>query len=178
MNTTYLITASEVRTICYSVNQEIADDIINNAILLIQDTLLKDSLTYDLWVDIFANSGTTANQYLINNFLKNIIAYGVWQFLVVTLSYQLNAAGLRLKTSDHSTLAESNDMAYYRGYIQNFIDNTRRLMEEYIEDHPGDYPLYYVYEHGKKPSINNFSMGRVGGGKSNFSDECQYWKTR
>jgi hypothetical protein len=184
MNTKYLITASEVKTICSSINNEIDDTLINNAILLMQDTTLKDSLTLDMWEDIFINSGTTANQYLINNYIKNLIAYSVWQFLVVTLSYQLNSAGVRLKISDHSQLAESSDIQYYRGYIQSFIDNVRRLMAEYIEDHQSDYPLYYIYEHGKGPSVNNFKIGRVGGvGTRNAYDmyddpNCQYWRTK
>jgi len=179
MTTTYLVTATEVKALCLSINNEIDDTLVNNAILLIQDTLLKDSLTYDLWNDIFVNSATTANKYLIDNYLKNLIAYGTWQFLVVTLSYQLNSSGLRLKVSDHSQLAESTDIQYYRGYIQVFIDNTRRLMNEYIEDHQADYPLYYVYENGMKPNQNNFKIGRVGGYEeydSRYDPACQYWR--
>lgn len=178
MTTTYLITATEVKALCPQINNEIDNALINNAILLMEDTLLKDALTLDMWEDILANSGTTANKYLIDTYLKNMLAYGVWQYLVVTMTYQLNSAGLRIKTTDHSQAAEASDMAFIRNYIQNFIDNTRRLMHEYIEDHPNSYPLYYTYEDGKRPHTNNFKIGRVGGGGPSITDEdcCQYWK--
>lgn len=173
MFTNYLITATEVKNICPAINNEIDTTLINNAILLMQDTILKNSLTLDMWEDIMVNSGETNNKLLIDNYIKNLLSYSVWQYLAMILSYQLNSAGVRLKVSDHSTLAEAADIQYYRSYIQNFIDNTRRLMQEYIDDHPSDYPLYFIYENGKKPNVNNFKIGRVGGGDEYI---CEYWK--
>lgn len=182
MYTNKLVTAQEVKSIFPIVNNEIDNTLVDSAILLTQDTLLKSSLTLDMWEDIMTNSGTTANTYLINNFLKNLIAYGVAANLVVMLSYQLNSSGLRLKTSDHSTLAESADITNYRTYIQGFIDNIRRVMEEYIEDNSSSYPKYFIYEDGKKPTINNFKIGRVGGADKTILpgevEDCIYWKTR
>lgn len=184
MNTKLLITATEIKTIVPSINNEIDDTLINGAIILIQNTLVRDSLTQDFYEDVVANSGTTANKYLIDNYLKNLISYGVWQYLLVSLSLQLNSAGLRIKLSEHSQAAESTDITFYRNYIQNFIDNVRKEMFRYIYDHQTDYPLYYNDSWGDTPVINNFKIGRVGGvGTRNTYDmyddpNCQYWRTK
>jgi len=164
MNNIQLATATEVKTLCPAINKQVDDTLVNGAILLTQDTLIKDSLTQDLYEDVLANSGTTANSYLINNYLKNLISYGCWQYLAVSMSLQLNDAGLRIKTSDHSVAAEAVDITFYRNYIQNFIDSTRRMMDRYIDDHKADYPLFYNDKWGDTPKISNFRIGRVGGG--------------
>lgn len=162
MTTTYLMTATEVKTICPAINNEIDNTLINGAILLMQDTELKFSLTQDFYEDIIANSATTTNKYLIDNYCKYIIAYSVWQYLVTTLTYQTNSAGLRIKTTDHSQAAEPTDMTFVRNYIQNFIDNVRKEMSRYIFDHQTSYPLYYSDKYGDTPVKNNFRIGRVG----------------
>ena len=180
MTQTYLMTAIEVKTFCPSINNEVDNAIISGAILLIQDTELKFSLTQDFYEDVISNSGTTANKYLIDNYCKYIIAYSVWQYLVTTLTYQTNSSGLRIKTSDHSQAAEATDMIYVRNYIQNFIDNVRKEMSRYIFDHQSDYPLYYSDKWGDTPAKNDFRIGRVGGGSiymPKTENEYPYWRT-
>ena len=174
MNTIYLISSQEVKTLCPAINNEIDNGLINGAILLMQDTELKFSLTQDFYEDIIANSGTTANAYLINNYCKYIIAYSVWQYLTTTLSLQLSSSGLRIKVSDHSQAAESQDIEHVRLYIQNFIDNVRKEMSRYIYKHQSSYSKYYNDEWGDTPVKNNFRMGRVGGGPD---EECSYTKS-
>ena len=91
MNTKLLVSVAEVKALCPMINNEIDNTLVSNAILLIEDTLLKDSLTLDMWEDILTNSGTTTNKYLIDNYIKNLVSYGVWQYLTVTMTYQLNS---------------------------------------------------------------------------------------
>lgn len=177
MNTKYLITATEVKTKVPFINNEIDTTLISNAILLVQNTLIKNSLTQDFYEDILTNSATTANSYLITNYIQDIIAYGVWQYLAVSLSLQLNAAGLRIKLSDHSQAAESVDIEFYRGYIQNFIDGARKEMDRYIEDHQADYPYYWSDKYGDKPRTYNFKIGCVGNSTVSYDEECNYKKS-
>jgi hypothetical protein len=181
MNTVKLITATELKTIVPFINNEVDDTLIENTIILVQNTLVRDTLTQDFYEDVVTNSGTTANQYLIDNFLKHLISYGVWSQIAVFLSLNLNSAGLRIKISDHSNPAESVDIEFYRNYIQNFIDNTRKEMDRYIFDHQSDYPLYYSDKWGDRPVSKNFKMGRVGGGDdytSRYEQNCEYWRTK
>lgn len=178
MNTKLLTSVADVKAKVPFINNEIDNTLIENTIILVQNTLVRDSLTVDMYEDIIINSGTTDNKYLIDNYISFIIAYGCWQQLAVFLSLQLNSGGLRIKVTDHSQAAESVDITFYRNYIQNFIDNTRNAMHEYISDNPGKYRYFYIYEDGKKPHTNNFKFGRVGGGNNNQDDCCNYWKTR
>lgn len=179
-NTIYLVTPTEVKTLVPSINNEIDNTLISNAILLIQNTLVRDTLTQDFYENIIAYSATTANKYLIDNFLKNLIAYGCWQYLAVSLSLQLNSAGLRIKVTDHSQAAESVDIAFYRTYIQNFIDVTRKEMDRYIFENQTLYPLYYSDKWGDTPKKSNFRIGRVGGEGYEYpktENEYPYWRT-
>lgn len=163
MNTIYLITAAEVKILAPAINLEIQDSLIEGAILLVQDTIVKYTLTQDMYYDLLNNSGSTNYQYIINTYLKNLISMSVWQYLAVSLSLQLNPSGLRIKQSDHSIAAESVDITFYRTYIQNFIDNIRLELSRYILLHSSDYPLYLNDSNGDLPVNKNFRMGRVGG---------------
>lgn len=182
---TVLLSATTIKQIVPEINNEIDNTIIDNATRLVQGTLLKDTLTQDFYDDFYTkycasilSGGTplsTAYQYLKDNYLDYILAYGVWEHLVITLSYQLNSAGLRLKVTDHSTIAEATDITFMRKYIENFIDAKRKEMSRYIFDNQTNYPLYYSDKWGDMPKKANFRIGRVGGGTS--EPDCPYWRT-
>lgn len=163
----YIVTAKEVKGYCPAISDDISDSLVNSGILMVEDTILKDSCG-QAWTDeiITQKSGgtyTTANAIIVNNYLKQLISYGVWQYLTTTLSLQLNSSGLRIKSSDHSVASESVDMAFYRDFIQNYMDSIRRTMKRYIDDHKTDYPLYYNNTYHDKPSENvyNFKIGNI-----------------
>lgn len=165
MYSLYIVTASEVKNYVPELNAEINDSLIDNGIKMVENTILMESLGQSLTDEIMSqkSGGTysTANKYLVDNFLKELISYGVWQYISVTLSYQLVSSGLRIKNSDHSVTVESKDLAYYRSFIQNYIDRVRKIMSRYIEDHEADYPLYFANKYGDKPykNIYNFKVG-------------------
>lgn len=161
----YIITATEVKSIVPELNNDVSDILINNAIKMVENTVLIDSCGQE-WADelITQKSGgtyTTANKYVIDNYIKNMLAYSVWQYLVITLSYQMNSAGLRIKNSDHSVAGESKDIAFYRDFTQNFIDRTRSLMKRYIDLHKSDYPLFFNNIYNDKPHTYNFRIGKI-----------------
>lgn len=169
MNNIMLITAIECRTMCPEINNEIESGIIDNAIKLCQQSVIKPSVGQE-WFDqiILQKSGgiySAENKVIVDNYLKWILAYATWQYLVITLSLQMNSAGLRIKSSDHSIAAESKDLQYYREFIQNWIDNTRKTMFRYINDNANSYPLYWNDKYGDKPKNNqyNWQIGSVGG---------------
>lgn len=160
-----MLTASTVRTICPEINVNIATTLIDSATVLVQSTLIKDTLTQDFMDDLYGaftgNSMSAAYTTLKANYLDYILAYGVYKHLIISQSYQLNEAGLRLKTSDHSSAAEPQDLAFMRDYIDNFIDSTRKTMIRYIEDHQGDFPLYFTDKYGDVPMKNNFKIAKA-----------------
>lgn len=167
-----IITSSEVKTICPSINANISNTLIDNGIKLVTDTLIKDTIGQE-WLEeielqmsgdtpiidgIYTSGLTTSNQYIVDNYLKYILSYGVWQYLVVSLSLMLMPDGLRIKTSDHSAAAEAQDISYMRNYIQTFIDNKREAMYRYIKFHSALYPKYYTDFYGDKPIEHRFNF--------------------
>lgn len=183
-----LLSATTIKQIVPEINNEISNTLVDNATRLVQGTLLKDSMTQDFYDDFYTRyttlSGTTftaAYAYLKENYLDYILAFGVWEHLIITLSYQLNSAGLRLKTTDHSAMAEATDMNFMRKYIENFIDARRKEMSRYIFDHQSDYPLFYSDKWGDMPAKHNFRIGRVANDNINTfpktENEYPYWRT-
>ena len=171
MNQVKFLTPSQVKLYVTEINQDIADTLVNNAILMVQESLLKPTFGQE-WFDelIVQCSGNTSgstytapNLYIMQNYGYWLLSYGVWQYLATTLSLQLNSAGVRVKTSDHSVAGESKDIAFYRTFIENYIDNVRKTMKRYIDLHKTDYPLYYNNTYHDKPSkdIYNFKIGKV-----------------
>ena len=164
-----ILTVEQIKALVPSINININDKMIEEACTLVEHTILADSIGQEFYEEIrdqvSGNTLTTDNKYLFDNYLQYIVAYSIWQYLTITLSYNLNEAGVRIKTSDHSTLAESTDINYYRTYIQNFIDNKRDQMNKYIRLINNNYPKYYSNKYGDSPSehIYNFKIGKVGG---------------
>lgn len=167
MNILPMLTATQIKAICYDINNTIADKLINQACILQQQTLLKDSLGQmwydDLYGQFTGGTYSTANAYMMDNYLQYILAFGTWKHLMISLSLQLNDAGLRIKSSDHSVQAESKDMFFYREYIDSFINNKRKEMFRYITRHTTDYPLYYstIYNDHPQRNINEWQIRKV-----------------
>ena len=157
-----MISASTIRQYVPEININISDQLINSATIMVQDTLLKDTIG-QYWFDKMyaAYTGgtmTTADLYVKNTWLDAIISYGVWKHLIITLSLQLNEAGLRIKVSDHSQAGETKDLAFMRTYIENFIDSKRQEMYRYLRDNNTQYPYYNGYKYGDNPRRNVFDF--------------------
>ncbi len=170
-----ILSASTIKSMIPHINNEIDNDLINQITIMQQTTTLRFSMTTDFYEDMYkkftGNTMSTAYTYLKENYLDWILAFAVWQNIVLTQSYHLNSAGLRIKTTDHSTAAEFQDIDMMKNYIQTFIDNKRREMEEFIEDNQGDYPLYYQDSHGEIPVINKWRIGKAGYDTEQWEDE-------
>jgi len=158
-----MLSATTVRQLCPQIALTVDDSLIYNQMILSQDTTIKNSLGHK-WYYIMINniSGNTVSvvdQYLIDNFLSYILSYDILKQLVVTLSYQMNDAGLRVKTSDHSQLAETRDLSFYRTYIDNFIDSKREEMNRYIRHNAASYPYYFTSVAHK--TVYNFEIRKI-----------------
>lgn len=162
----YLMTEPEVKALVPQINKTVDESLIESTLLFTQDTLIKDSIGQDWYEELLLQKSggtyTAANQIIIDNYIKNILAFGVWQNLIINLSLAVNESGLRIKISDHSEAASSRDIAFMRDYIQNFIDAKRKEMYRYIKNNKSSYPKYYNDVYGDKP-INNIYNFKIGG---------------
>ena len=160
------MTEPEVKALVPQINKTVDESLIESTLLFTQDTLIKDSIGQDWYEELLLQKSggtyTAANQIIIDNYIKNILAFGVWQNLIINLSLAVNESGLRIKISDHSEAASSRDIAFMRDYIQNFIDAKRKEMYRYIKNNKSSYPKYYNDVYGDKP-INNIYNFKIGG---------------
>ena len=154
-----------IRNICYDINVNITNKQIDNASFLIQETLLKDTLTPDYYYSFTGiTTGITYNsydQYVKDNFIDYIVSYGVWKHLIFTLSYQLYPDGLRKRTSDQSDYVEHEDINLLKSYIDNFINNKRQELKRYMIDNSNYYPLYFRSKWGDIPRAHNFIIDKI-----------------
>jgi len=161
-----IMTEPEVKALVPQMNKTVDESLIESTLLFTQDTLIKDSIGQDWYEELLLQKSggtyTAANQIIIDNYIKNILAFGVWQNLIINLSLAVNESGLRIKISDHSEAASSRDIAFMRDYIQNFIDAKRKEMYRYIKNNKSSYPKYYNDVYGDKP-INNIYNFKIGG---------------
>ena len=159
------LSATTIKQMIPQINGEIDNDVIDGNTKFVQQTLIKDSLTQQFYDDLYlqwsGGSLSTAYAFLKENYIDWILALGVWANLILTQSYQLNSAGLRLKTTDHSTAAEAADIGFMRSYVQGLIDAKRVEMQRYIEYNPTGYELYWSDKYGDSPKTNRFRIGKV-----------------
>ena len=160
-----ILSASTIKQLIPQINNEIDNVLVDNNTVFVQMTLIRDTMTQDFYQDMYnkwtGHTMTAAYTTLKEEYIDWILALGVWQNIIITQSYQLNSAGLRLKTTDHSVAAEPQDISFMRQYIQNMIDSKRKDMQRYINDNQGNYPLYFSDKYGDTPKTKNFRIGRV-----------------
>ena len=160
-----IVPASTIRNTCYDININISDKEINNASILVQETLLADTLTLDYY---YSFTGTTTgitynsiDQYIYDTYIVYIVSYGVWKHLIYTLSYQLYPDGLRKRTSDQSDYVDKDDIDLLKSYIDNFINSKRKELRNYITDNSNMFPLYFRSKWGDRPKVHNFIIDKI-----------------
>lgn len=171
-----IITAAEVKSQLPEVNDNIPDELITQNIEITQKMNIRPILGYDFYEQLEDQSETvtgitTANQYLLDEYLYMVHSLFVQKRLVMTNSYQLENNGLRTKLSDVSDLADTTDLTYYRSDLQNDIDFLTNEMIKYIDTNQSDYPLYVTRsdprentnDEGRRKYNYGFSVGKVEG---------------
>lgn len=164
-----IITATDVKTLIPEVGFEIDDSIITKHIERIQDMKIRPLLKSYSWYDeimtqISGSTLTGPNETIVNDYLKLILALYVQQKLIITQTYHLERAGLRIKISQTSDIASTEDIRFMRQVIQDELDYLKNEFYKYVEDNISSYPLYNSDTDGRQATkdyprrINNFGI--------------------
>ena len=145
---TPILTVSQIKSLNLWIDTDIADDIILESCSKTQRVLLKSILGYDYWNSIYnqflAGSGyTTADAYIMNNYIDDILCAGIADNLQDFLYFQLKSDGPRTINSSQSTIAPEKSLTFKHQKIQDEINGIQREMIKYMEKHRNDYPLYF-----------------------------------
>lgn len=148
-------------------------------ISLSQNNNIKGILGHELYVDVldqytkYIDSGisfsNTHYSYIINNFLKPILAFTTYKRLVTGLSFKLKEGGLRSQVDDNSDLASYQDRNYVIGELNNDIAGFIKDLKLYIYDNRVYFPLYNQgFEHINEHSDVMYGIGKVESNKKNY----------
>ena len=170
-----ILTSCEITKRNLWLDTDIADDLIEEACVQVQRTFVQATLGWNYWNSIyetFVASGSTgytaADSYILDNFIYDVIAYGVAYELVPSLYVQLKSDGPRIVTSSQSMIAPDKMISFDQQRWQNKIDERRTGMYLYMNNHRSSYPIYFS-EHAAEKNLVNFPVhraGRRGGGWS------------
>jgi len=170
-----IMTAQQIKSTLPDVNDHIPNELITQHIKIVQQMKLRPILGYDYMYElqnqVSGSSLTTANQFILDEFLYMILALHVQRRLVMGQSYQLENNGLRMKLSDVSQLAETQDITYYRSYVENDIDFLVNEMLKYMDANQSDYPTFISRTDPRENTLDEnrrdynygFNIGKVEG---------------
>jgi len=177
-----LMTPAQVKDTLPDINDNIPSELLEQHIKIVQQMKIRPLLGYDylyqLQDQVSGSSLTTANQFIMTEYLDMIISLHSQKRLVMGQSYQLENNGLRTKLSDVSNLADTQDITYYRSYIENDIDFLVTKKKKYIDANPSDYPLYITRTDVRQNSSDEGRLRYGGYGFSLGSVENDCWKLR
>ena len=164
-----ILTSTDIKTLIPEIGYEIDNTIITKLIERLQDMKIRPLLRSYSWYQEIMNqaSGGTysaANQIVVNDYLKLILALFVQQKIIITQTYHIERAGLRIKTSDVSTPAEPEDIRFYMQTITDEIDYLKGEFYKYVCENEASYPLYQsdtddrLATHNHKRQIANYGI--------------------
>lgn len=142
-----LITSTQLKSLISEINNAISSDYIDYVIKIEQVKNIRQLLGYSFYNEIqnqlSGSTLSTENELIYDDYLKMLLALYCYKRLVISMSFQLENAGLRKKYSDVSEVAETSEMSYVRSMIQDDIDFYKKEMVKYICENQSSYPLYY-----------------------------------
>lgn len=140
------------------------------SIALSQQNTIKEILGRDLYNDIldkytlFVDSGNSMSEhytFLMDNYLKPILAFSTYKRLISSLSFKLKEGGLRYNISNNDELAQYQDRSSIISEITNDINHFISDMKLYISENSGLFPLYNQGFIGAGNRTENFSIGKI-----------------
>ena len=141
------------------------------SIAISQNNVIKDMMGRDFYDDmvskytLFVDSGTsmtTEYSYLMNNYLKPILAFSTYKRMINNMSFKLRDGGLRSSVDANSELAQYQDRQSIIQEITNDINQFINDMKHYIHDNAGAFPLYKMgFEGSQDGASNTLSIGKV-----------------
>jgi len=161
-----IISTNDIKKRNLWIDSDIDADLIEWATVLTQRTLCKNTLGYEYWeklYNVYISSGTsgytTDDFYILDNYLYDIISYGVANELVENLYNQLKSDGIRNMTSSQSIISPDKLISMEHQRWQGKIDDRRTEMIEHMSRNRSKYPLYF----GSfcKKTVTTFPIHRI-----------------
>jgi len=108
------------------------------------ETLLGCNLYNQILLEHSGNTLTTVNKYIYDRYIVKIIAKRVAIRTMYSSSYQFENGGIRVKESEQSRVADSNEIVALKQFYESESDRLSKDLVNYINYHIEDYPLFYT----------------------------------
>lgn len=143
--TPLFIEASRLKTFSV-VSENLDNKLLEPTIISVQDLYLRDILGKDLYDELItqinANTVTSLNQTLLNDYIEPYLINKVISESVIDLTYKLRNKAIMTTNSDFGQVANLTDLSKVQGQYNNRAEGYRNLLETYMCDNGSDYPLY------------------------------------
>lgn len=160
-----LLTTAQVLKDRWMIDKNLNNNEVDRAIMEAQNREIKPVLGYafyeQLMIEVSGGTTTTANQYLLDNYLIKIIGYGTSNRIAITKSYIIDEAGVRTKNSDLTQLANDAGFEIRKKDNDSSIKIETMSMWEYLDDHKDDYPLIYQNNKINQKKDYYFSIDKI-----------------
>lgn len=128
------------------ISENLDNKLIEPTIVAVQDLYLRDIVGKDLYAELItqinANTVTSLNQTLLNDYIEPYLINKVISESVLDMTYKMRHKAIMTTNSDFGQVANLTDLSKIKGQYENRAEGYKNLLEKFMCDNGDDYPLY------------------------------------
>jgi len=128
------------------ISENLDNKLIEPTIVAVQDLYLRDIVGKDLYAELItqinANTVTSLNQTLLNDYIEPYLINKVISESVLDMTYKMRNKAIMTTNSDFGQVANLTDLSKIKGQYENRAEGYKNLLEKFMCDNGEDYPLY------------------------------------
>lgn len=164
---TLLLDENTLKVLIPEISPAVDPDHITRFISMEQNKGIRPLFGYQFYNEILSQvSGstlTTANKYLLDNYILMILSLKVFKRTILSSSYQLENTGLKKKFSNSSENSSEKEISNYRQIIQDDIDYFINEMYKFLDANYDEFPTYFsqndTRQNTNDPNRRKYSFG-------------------
>ena len=129
-----------------SIHESVSPDELVPYILQSQDLYLQNYLgaTYyqQLQNQITAGTVTTANRYLLDNFIGNLLCNYAMYHALPFLKYKVFNKSILSPSSETAENIQLDELKFLQNEVRSVAENYTKLMQIFLQNNPNDYPAW------------------------------------
>ena len=129
-----------------SIHESVSPDELVPYILQSQDLYLQNYLgaTYyqQLQAQITAGTVTTANRFLLDNYIGNLLCNYAMYHALPFLKYKVFNKSILSPSSETAENIQLDELKFLQNEVRSVAENYTKLMQIFLQNNPNDYPAY------------------------------------
>lgn len=161
-----LITPNYLKSFNPAINNNVDDRMILHSIDKMQKMKMTDIIGQVFMNDLMNTisvSGETglseANQTIMNDYFKPILASYTYIDMLIPLSYQVDNSGVREKIVTDSNATSKSTINYLQENTKHEIEYYKNQLDWFLNENSDLYPLYYECENNTPKAVDKTNSG-------------------